>query len=297
VEIVGTIIAKSWGEAYMNTKKKNTGTQDDSLQAYFSQIKDKTLLSFEEEKELSKRIQQGDEAACRKLIESNLRLVVKIAKSFMSGDVALMDLVQEGNIGLLKAAGKYDHRKNVRFSTYASWWIKQSITRALSNKRRSIRLPHRKEDSLRKIQKTYNSLSQILMRKPSVEEISKDVGMKKQDVLEIMNFSSSMVSLDSEINQDSGTLHDVFEDYTYSPDEELFEKVMHEDTMKFLAKLLEKERKILLYRFAFYGGRKYTLKKISNEMGISPETVRQIEMRAIKKLKEQAGDLRSYIFN
>jgi RNA polymerase primary sigma factor len=281
----------------MKPKKKTAEVEEDGLRAYFSQIKNTPLLSFEEEIELSKQIQKGDELALRRLIESNLRLVVKIAKNYISSDVGLMDLVQEGNIGLMKAAGKYDHRKSVRFSTYASWWIKQSITRALSNKRRPIRLPHRKEDALRKIQKTYNSLSQSLMRKPSLEEISVDVGMKKQDVVEIMGFSNTMISLDSEINSDSGTLHDVFEDYSYSPDAEYFEKAMYTDTIKFLEKLMERERKILLYRFSFYGGRKYTLKRISFEMGISPETVRQIEMRAIKKLKEQATDLRDYILN
>ncbi len=281
----------------MKKRKKSIDGQEDSLRAYFSRIKDTPLLSFEQEIDLSKRVQKGDELARRILVEANLRLVVKIAKSYVSNDVGLMDLVQEGNIGLMKAAEKYDYRRKVRFSTYASWWIKQSITRALSNKRRPIRLPHRKEDALRKIQKTYITLSQELMRKPSIEEVSKDVGMKKKEVVEIMNFSNSVISLDSEINADSGTLHDVFEDYTFSPDAELFGKVLYEDTMKFLAKLMEKERKILMYRFAFHGGRRYTLKKISHEMGISPETVRQIEMRAIRKLKEQAPELREYIYN
>lgn len=281
----------------MKNKERESPTADDTLQAYFGQIKNTPLLSYEEELELSRRIQRGDQDAQRRLIEANLRLVVKIAKNYVSADVGLMDLVQEGNIGLLKAAAKYDYRKEVRFSTYASWWIKQSITRALSNKRRPIRLPHRKEDALRKVQKTFTSLSQTLMRKPSVEEICEDVGMKKRDVLEIMHLASTMVSLDSEINPDAGTLHDVYEDYTFSPDAELMGKVMYEDTLKFLGKLMENERKILLYRFAFHGGRRYTLKKISSEMGISPETVRQIEIRAIKKLKEQAEPMRNYIYN
>ena len=125
------------------TNKKNTGT-DDNLQAYFRQIKKNSLLTFEEEIELSKRIQKGDEMAKQKLIEANLRLVVKISKAYVTSDVPLLDLVQEGNLGLIKAASKYDYRKNVRFSTYAAWWIKQAIVRSLSNKRRAIRLPHRK---------------------------------------------------------------------------------------------------------------------------------------------------------
>ncbi len=186
--------------------------------------------------------------------------MVKIAKGFATSDVAFLDLVQEGNLGLLKAASKYDYRKNVRFSTYASWWIKQTITRALSNKRRSIRLPHRKEDALRKIQQSFNVLSQKLMRRPSVEEVCVDVKMVKADVVEILSLSTAPVSLDCDINSDSGTLHDVYEDYTYSPDRELMRKSLQDETRRFLDRLLDREREILLYRFAFYGGKKYTLK-------------------------------------
>jgi RNA polymerase primary sigma factor len=280
----------------MATKKAKTVRDDDALKAYFSQIRKTPLLSFEEELELSRRIEAGDEDARKQLIEANLRLVVKIAKAYVSNDVGLLDLVQEGNLGLLKAASKYDHRKKVRFSTYASWWIKQSITRALSNKRRSIRLPHRKEDALRKIQRAYNSMSQRLMRRPSVEEVAEEVGMPSDDVVQILNISSGPVSLDSDINAESGTLHDVFEDYSYAPDTGVMQQVMHDETLRFLERLREKEKKILLYRFAFYGGKKYTLKRISDEMGISPETVRQIEMRALRKLRQHAGEIEEFVY-
>ena len=280
----------------MAKKKARTVRDDDTLKAYFSQIRKTPLLTFEEELELSRRIEAGDEDARKQLIEANLRLVVKIAKAYVSSDVGLLDLVQEGNLGLLKAATKYDHRKKVRFSTYASWWIKQSITRALSNKRRSIRLPHRKEDALRKIQRSFNTLSQRLMRRPSVEEVAKDIGMSHEDVVQILNISNGPVSLDGEINADSGTLHDVFEDYSYAPDNEIMQKVLREETLKFLERLREKEKKILLYRFAFYGGKKYTLKRISDEMGISPETVRQIEMRALRKLRQHADEIEEFVY-
>jgi RNA polymerase primary sigma factor len=281
----------------MANKKMKTVREDDTLKAYFGQIRRTPLLTFEEELELSRRIEDGDEDARKQLIEANLRLVVKIAKAYVSNDVGLLDLVQEGNLGLLKAASKYDHRKKVRFSTYASWWIKQSITRALSNKRRSIRLPHRKEDALRKIQRAYNTLSQRLMRRPSVEEVAADVGMPRDEVVQILNISSGPVSLDSDINADSGTLHDVFEDYSYSPDTDVMKEVMHDETLRFLERLREKEKKILLYRFAFYGGKKYTLKRISDEMGISPETVRQIEMRALRKLRQHADEIREFVYD
>src|SRR6056297_4365887 len=193
----------------MAKKKTKTVRDDDTLKAYFSQIRKTPLLSFEEELELSRKIEKGDEEARKQLIEANLRLVVKIAKAYVSNDVGLLDLVQEGNLGLLKAASKYDHRKKVRFSTYASWWIKQSITRALSNKRRSIRLPHRKEDALRRIQRTFNVLSQRLMRTPTVEEVGEEVGLKPEEVTEILNISTAVVSLDSDLNEDSGTFHDI----------------------------------------------------------------------------------------
>lgn len=281
----------------MAKKKARTVRDDDTLKAYFDQIRKTALLTFEEELELSRRIEEGDEQARKQLIEANLRLVVKIAKAYVSSDVGLLDLVQEGNLGLLKAAGKYDHRKQVRFSTYASWWIKQSITRALSNKRRCIRLPHRKEDALRKIQRAFNSLSQRLMRRPSIEEVAKEVGIPADEVVQILNISSGPVSLDSDINSDSGTLHDVFEDYSYSPDTEVMQKEMRQETLRFLERLREKEKKILLYRFAFYGGKKYTLKRISDEMGISPETVRQIEMRALRKLRQHSSEIEEFVYD
>jgi RNA polymerase primary sigma factor len=270
---------------------------EDALRAYFRQIKNTPLLTFEEELSLSRRIQKGDEEARQRLIEANLRLVVKIAKSYITPDVNFLDIIQEGNLGLIKAASKYDHRKKVRFSTYAAWWIKQAIVRSLSNKRRAIRLPHRKEEALKKIQKTFYMLNQKLLRKPSVEEVAQELRMKPSDVASILNAASTIASLDSEFGSDSGSLLDLCEDHTFDPDRDLMEKSMRDETMKFLERLLEKEKQILMYRFSFYGGRKYTLKSIGEELGISPETVRQIEMRAIRKLREHAEELQDYVYN
>jgi len=277
--------------------KTSKDTEENALKAYFKQIQRSSLLSFDEELELSRRIQDGDEIARQKLIESNLRLVVKISKSYVTSDVNFLDVIQEGNLGLIKAVSKYDHKKNVRFSTYAAWWIKQSIVRALSKKRRTIRLPHRKEELLKKIQKTYYLLNQELARKPSLEEISSELNESTEDIASILNSSGTVFSLDSTFDDDSGTLMDIYEDQSYNPDDELIRKSFREETMKFLEYLLEKEKQILLYRFSFYGGKKYTLKHIGEEMGISPETVRQIEIRAIKKLREHAVELKEYIYN
>jgi len=277
-------------------KADGTDSREDALRAYFAQIKRNRLLTFEEELALSRRVLEGDDSARQTLIESNLRLVVRIAKKYMTRDVSLLDLIQEGNLGLIKAASKYDFRKHVRFSTYASWWIKQAIVRALSNKRRTIRLPHRKEEKLRKINKAYNTLSQELKRAPNIEEIAQELGLKKREVETIVQLSNAIVSLDGPTQEDSGTLQDVIEDNSYIPEKDLLREDLRERTLKFLETLLEKEKQILLYRFAFYGGKKYTLKKIGDEMGISPETVRQIEIRALRKLKETAEELREFVY-
>jgi len=272
------------------------GTED-NLKTYFNQIKDTPLLTFEEELKLSKRVQAGDLSARQRLIEANLKLVVKIAKAFKASNISLLDLIQEGNIGLMKAADRFDYRRNVKFSTYASWWIKQSIVRALSNKRRAIRLPHRKEEKLRKINKTINVLSQKYMRKPVVSEIADELGMDKREVLNILTMSNYIVSLDSENSDETGTLQDVVEDYSFDPNKELMKKSFKEETMRCLDSLREKEKEILLYRYSFLGGKKFTLKKIGAKLGISPETVRQIEIRALSKLKVVAEDLRDYCTN
>jgi RNA polymerase primary sigma factor len=277
-------------------KGDGTDSREDALRAYFAQIKRSRLLTFEEELALSRRVLRGDDSARQILIEANLRLVVRIAKKYITRDVSLLDLIQEGNLGLIKAASKYDFRKHVRFSTYASWWIKQAIVRALSNKRRTIRLPHRKEEKLRKINKAYNALSQELKRTPNIEEIARELGLKKREVETIVQLSNAVVSLDGPTQEDTGTLQDVIEDNSYIPERDLLRENLRERTMKFLETLLEKEKQILLYRFAFYGGKKYTLKKIGDEMGISPETVRQIEIRALRKLKENAEELREFVY-
>ena len=269
----------------------------DALRSYFEQIKKTALLNFDEEKSLSRKIMKGDGDARERLVKANLRLVVKIAKNFLTSEFSLLDLIQEGNLGLLKAASKFDYRKNVRFSTYASWWIKQAIVRSLSNKRRAIRLPHRKEEMLKKINRTVNALAQKLMREPSAAEVAGDMGMKEKELSDLMSLSSSVVSLDSECSEDSGTLQEIYEDYSYDPDRQLIRNSLKEETEKVLGTLQEKEKKIILYRYAFHGGRKYTLKKIGDEMGISPETVRQIEIRALKKLSKTAMDLKEYVHN
>lgn len=276
----------------MARKRISSPTQTDALQAYYNQIRRTPLLNAEQEQDLSRRIQAGEAAAQQRLIESNLRLVVKIAKAYQTQDVSLLDLIQDGNLGLLKAASRFDYRKQVRFSTYAAWWIKQAITRSLANRRRAIRLPHRKEDALKRIQRAYNFLSQSLMRTPTVVEIANEAHLAREDVIEIMNIAVSPVSLDSQINDDAGTILDLIEDSGHTPDEALLDSALRAETLRSVDSLPERERQVIFYRYALDGGERQTLKTISDELGISPETVRQIEMRAIKKLRREADHLK-----
>lgn len=280
----------------MKVKNRQQNNSNDILKSYFKQINREPLLEFEEEKELSIAIQNGDRDAKKKLIEFNLRLVVKIARGYINSGIGLLDLIQEGNIGLMKAAEKYDYRKNVRFSTYASWWIKQSIARAISNKKRAIRLPHRKEELLRKIQKVQSRLNQQNMKMPTTDQIAATLNIPVEQVESLLRCSYNVSSLDSEINDDNSTLHDVCEDTTYQPDKTVMDECIREETINFMDMLREREKKILLYRFNFYGGGKYTLKKIGEKLGLSPETVRQIEIRALNKLKDHADQMKEYVY-
>jgi RNA polymerase primary sigma factor len=273
------------------------GLSDESAQTYFDRIKTIPLLSFEEELALSKRILRGDQAAWHKLIEANLRLVAKIAHAYLSPGISLMDIIQEGNMGLMHAAGKYSYKKNVRFSTYAAWWIRQYICRFLSNKRRTIRLPHRKEEILKRIQKAYHSLSQILARQPSSAEIAAEIGAAPEDVRLILSMSNGPVSLETDTGEDEASpLMDRHEDYTYSPERALMKKSAQDATIRFLDRLKEREKRILIYRYQLNGSERHTLKNIGDKMGISPETVRQIEIRALKKIRKDADELRKCMY-
>ena len=279
-----------------NMKKGKNPGYDDSLQCYFDQIKGISLLTFEDELELSRRIQAGDESARRRLIEANLRLVVKIARGYLTSDVSLMDLIQEGNVGLMRAVDKYDHAKQVRFSTYAAWWIRQVISRYLSDKRRTIRLPHRKEEMIRKIQRAYHVLSQLYMRQPKVEELACEVGINKGDVEFMLGLSHDIISLETDTgNKDALPIIELHEDYTYNPERALMKKNSREATLKVLDHLKDREKSILMYRFQFNGNNRRTLKTISSKMGISTETVRQIEIKALRHLRPHAEELKTYI--
>jgi RNA polymerase primary sigma factor len=272
------------------TEKRQKLINDDLMDAYFDEIRKLPLLSFEEELALSKRIQAGDAKARETLIRANLRLVIKIARYYVSPGLALMDLIQEGNLGLMRAAQKYDHSRNVRFSTYAAWWIKQSIHRYLMSKHRSIRLPHRKEELLRKVKQVYHGLSQSLLHSPSFAEIAHEIGVSPGEVEEVVHISNSFISLEMDRGEaDASTMMEYYEDYTYSPEENFLKQADKERALRILGRLKDKERRVLMYRFQIGCNDRGTLKRIGDKMDISPETVRQIEIRALKKIKARAA--------
>lgn len=267
-----------------------------NIKQYMSEIKKYELLTHEGEINLAKKIEKGDTAAFEKLVKSNLRLVVSIAKKYETPEWQLADLIQEGNIGLIKTAKKFDYRKNVRFSTYASWWIKQSIARSMSNKRRMIRLPHRKEEILRKINKTTDELSQRLNRSPSVIEVAEQLNYNTKDIINLRNMSEKVVSLYSENNENDGYYFiNILNDMKYSPESIYEQKNLKNETNEILKKLKDKEREVIKSRFAFEHSKRKTLQSIAKELGISPETVRQIEKKAIKKIKDNYSYLKDFL--
>lgn len=272
-------------------QKKILESDDNLLETYCRQVKKFPLLTFEEELALSRQVQDENEkshvrdAALHKLVNSNLRLVLKIAGMFNVPGIPLLDLIQEGNIGLLHAAKKYNYRKNVRFCTYSSWWVRQFINRYISNKRRLVRLPERKEETLRKIQQAYHVLCQTLKHQPNNWEIANEIGVSVQDV-------ESFINITAEYNSEAANPVDIWEDYTYCPERNLLRQASRDDTMRVLNKLPENERHILNYRFQLNGCKRYTLREIGNKLQISPETVRKIEQRALRKIRSHANELR-----
>jgi len=277
--------------------KKSPKSSEDLLETYFRQIKVYPLLTFEDELKLSKQIQKGNMEALHKLVNSNLRLVVKIAGLFSMPDISIMDIIQEGNIGLLNAAKKFDYRKKVRFCTYASLWIRQFISRFISNKRRIVRLPQRKEEALRKIQRTYHVLCQTMMHQPKNIDIARELGIPVRDVDTIINMAANSLSFEHIFCDDeSACTVDVHEDYTYSPERYLMKQASHDDTMRILNRLKDNERRILTYRYQLNGCEHHTLREIGDKLDISPETVRQIEMRALEKIRVHANELRECLY-
>lgn len=281
----------------LNIKKEKGQFIKDMFSSYYAEIREISLLGADEEVELSRRILKGDTSAQQVLIEANLRLVVKIAREYLSSGLPLLDLIQEGNLGLLSAAEKFDYRKNVRFSTYASWWVKQSISRAVSNKRRTIRIPYRKEDILKKIKMAFYVLSQEESQMPTYEDVAKYLHIPYAEIVEVLNISENITSLDKQISMDTTTIYDVYEDYSHTPDRKLLQESVEDNLRGLIDSLDSKERFVIVKRYGLWGNAKLTLKELSVILKMSPETVRQIEIRAIKQLRQQAKEPNDYVLS
>ncbi|HHU36739.1 MAG TPA: RNA polymerase sigma factor RpoD/SigA [Treponema sp.] len=273
--------------------------EQDSLKDYLKEIRKYPLLTFEDELALSQKIQRGDLSARKTLIESNLRLVVSVGRRYASPDMPLLDIIQEGNVGLITAAQKYEFSYNVRFSTYACWWIQQAITRAMANKRRMIRLPFRKEELVGQIRKASLDLFQTLSRQPTNEEIAYELCVSVQEIEDVLVYSSSVGSLDLELDgKDSFSLKDVLADRTYCPEDQFMKKCTRECILKILDELKESERDIIIRRYNLNESDKpATLKNIGQKYGVSAETIRQVELRVIRKLQARSHDLHEIINN
>lgn len=276
-----------------NSKTFNSiSNDDDILQMYLKDVGRVKMITFQEEKRLGKIIQEGKtqqaEIAKRKLIQANLRLVVSIAKKYIGQGVLFMDLVQEGSLGLIRAAEKYDYSREFKFSTYATWWIKQTIIRAISNNSRAIRIPVHMSDKIRKYKKTVHELNNCLNREATEKEIALKMGVSVKKIQGIKRaIIKEPISLDTPVTDDLN-VEDYVQDESYrSPEEQTSKQVLQESMDELLATLDEREKKIITYRFGINGEQTKTLEQLGQLLGFSKERIRQLEDGAIRKLREQ----------
>jgi len=260
---------------------------DDPVRMYLKEIGRVPLLTAEEEVELAKRIEQGDELAKRRLAEANLRLVVSIAKRYVGRGMLFLDLIQEGNLGLIKAVEKFDFRKGFKFSTYATWWIRQAITRAIADQARTIRIPVHMVETINKLIRVSRQLLQELGREPTPEEIAKEMDLPVERVREIMKIAQEPVSLETPIGEEEDShLGDFIEDQEApAPAEEASFLMLREQLEGVLDTLTPREEKVLRLRFGLDDGRSRTLEEVGQVFGVTRERIRQIEAKALRKLR------------
>lgn len=259
----------------------------DPVRMYLKEIGKVPLLTAEEEVKLAKQIEKGSEEARRKLIESNLRLVVSIAKKYINRGLSFLDLIQEGNQGLMRAVEKFDWRRGYKFSTYATWWIRQAITRAIADQARTIRIPVHMVETMNKVFKTAHLLAQKLGREPTAKEIAKKVGLPEEKINEIYRISQNTTSLAAPVgDEDDSFLGDFIEDVTSpSPYEETSKELLKESIAEVLKTLDEREAKVLELRFGLSGQPPKTLEEVGKIFGVTRERIRQIEAKALRRLR------------
>jgi len=269
---------------------------DDPLKLYVRQIGDGRLLTPPEERELARRKDEGDEDAKRRLIESNLRLVMSITRSYTRADVPLLDLIQEGNLGLIRAVEKFDYKLGYKLSTYATWWIKQAISRALAEQGRTIRLPVHVADQVRRVTKARRLLGQKLNRDPSIDEIAVELGVTPERVQELLELVQDPVSLETPIGDGDSSVADLIPDLNAQhPESETADRARSSELLDALAKLQPRQRRVVIERFGLDGVRPRTLEEVGANLGITRERVRQLEARALRELRAVAPGLELYL--
>ncbi len=278
-----------------------SSTTQDPVKMYLKDIGKVPLLSAEEEIELAKRMEAGDEAAKKKLAESNLRLVVSIAKRYVGRGMLFLDLIQEGNLGLLKAVEKFDYRKGYKFSTYATWWIRQAITRAIADQARTIRIPVHMVETINKVTRVSRDLLQKLGREPLPEEVGEVMGLPKERVQEIMKIAQEPVSLETPIGEEEDShLGDFIQDESIpTPVEATNQTLLHEQLDEVVSTLTEREQRVIKLRFGWDDGRPKTLEEVGKEFNVTRERIRQIEAKALRKLRHpnRSRKLKDFLYN
>ena len=272
---------------------------EDPVRMYLKEIGKVSLLSADEEIELAKRMEKGDEAAKKRLAEANLRLVVSIAKRYVGRGMLFLDLIQEGNLGLIKAVEKFDYRKGYKFSTYATWWIRQAITRAIADQARTIRIPVHMVETINKLIRVSRQLLQELGREPTPEEIAEEMDMPVDRVREILKISQEPVSLETPIGEEEDShLGDFIQDDNVPvPADAAAFTLLKEQLVEVLSTLTDREQKVLRLRFGLDDGRARTLEEVGKEFNVTRERIRQIEAKALRKLRHpsRSRKLRDYL--
>lgn len=291
IRIVETTVATNDLEL---EKLMNQANIDDPVKMYLKDIGKVPLLTQEEEIELAKRMADGDEEAKRRLSEANLRLVVSIAKRYVGRGLLFLDLIQEGNFGLMRAVEKFDYTKGFKFSTYSTWWIKQSITRAIADQARTIRIPVHMVETINKLVRITRQLTQKLGREPSVEEIAKEMNVTEDKVREIMKISQDTVSLDTPVGEEEDSNLGTFlqDENAISPEDSATNVILKEQLLEVLNSLTPREQKVVMLRYGIEDGHSRTLEDVGKEFNVTRERIRQIEAKALKKLRQPSRSKR-----
>ncbi|MBQ6621657.1 MAG: RNA polymerase sigma factor RpoD [Mogibacterium sp.] len=293
------VVLKEDGEIDIDATVPKTLPTDDPVRMYLKEIGKVSLLTADEERDLAIRMEQGDEEAKMKLCESNLRLVVSIAKRYLNRGLSFLDLIQEGNLGLIKAVDKFDYTKGYKFSTYATWWIRQAITRSIADQARTIRIPVHMVETINKLIRVSRQLLQEYGREPTAEEIAKEMGISVEKVREIKKISQDPVSLETPIGEEEDShLGDFIpDDDVPAPVDAAAYSMLKEQLMEVLDTLSDREKKVLMLRFGLEDGRPRTLEEVGKEFNVTRERIRQIEAKALRKLRHpsRSKKLKDYL--